>query len=94
MKRVLTLFDEQVGQRQHDGVATVQEVTAHHVRAGQRQPWTHTRCGEGGVKTVGFTGRSSFKYQPVLTGFMTSVNMFKLCRRLFSLQIMVKFSVK
>lgn len=35
---LLTLFDEQVGQRQHDGVAAVQEVTAHQVGAGQRQP--------------------------------------------------------
>lgn len=35
--RVLTLFDEEVGQRQHDGVTAVQEVTAHQVRAGQRQ---------------------------------------------------------
>lgn len=31
------LFDEEVGQRQHDGVTAVQEVTAHQVRAGQRQ---------------------------------------------------------
>lgn len=34
---VLTLFDEEVGQRTHDGVTAVQEVTTHQVRAGQRQ---------------------------------------------------------
>lgn len=36
----LTLFDEKVGQRQHDGVSAVQEVATHQVSAGQRQTWT------------------------------------------------------
>ena len=34
---VLTLLDEEVGQRTHGGVTAVQEVTAHQLRAGQRQ---------------------------------------------------------
>lgn len=31
------LLDEEVGERQHDGVTAVQEVTTHQVRSGQRQ---------------------------------------------------------
>lgn len=34
---VLTLFDKEVGQRQHDSVATVQEVPTHQVRSCHRQ---------------------------------------------------------
>ena len=34
---MLTLFDEEVGQSQHDGVAAVQEVSTHQVRARHRQ---------------------------------------------------------
>lgn len=33
----LTLFDEQVGEGEHDRVAAVQEVTAHDVRTGDGQ---------------------------------------------------------
>lgn len=36
-RQTLTLFDEQVGQCEHDRVATIQEVTAHDVGAGDGQ---------------------------------------------------------